>query len=112
MKSKIKKLSLISAAKLLLPVTALASSHDTILIDTPQKVENLLNSVADWLFTIFMIVAVIAIIYSAFLYLTAAGDETKVTKARKALTYAIIAIVIALLAGSIPILLENILRNS
>jgi len=95
----------------LIPAVALADQHDRILVDTPEKVEGLFNAVADWLFTIFMIVAVMGLIYSAFMYLTAAGDMEKVKKARMSLTYAIVAIVVALLAGSMPTLLQNLLKE-
>lgn len=88
----------------------LASSHDKILIDTPGEVEGLLDKAVDWFFTIFMAVAVIMLIYTAFMYLTAGGDTTKVSKARSALTWSVVAIIIALLAGNIPQLLENILK--
>ena len=82
------------------------------IIDTPEKVEGFFQSASDWIFTIFLIVAVIGIIYVAFMYLTAAGNPTKVTKARQALTYSITAIIIALLAGSMPTLLRNVLDSS
>lgn len=96
----------------LIPAVALATAHDKILIDTPEKVEGLFNTIADWFFTVFLIVAVIGLIYTAFMYLTAAGDMDKIKKARTSLVYSIVAIVIALLAGSMPDLIENILRNS
>lgn len=81
------------------------------IIDTPEKIVDLTETIRDWVFTVFMIVAVIAIIYTAFMYLTAAGSEDKVKKARMALTFAIVAIVIALLAGSLPTLIQNIIGD-
>src|SRR3989344_1171927 len=79
--------------------------------DTPEKIEGLFQSATDWVFTIFLIVAVISVIYTAFMYLTAAGDTTKVSKARISLVLSIVAIVIAFLAGSMPTLIQNILEN-
>ena len=97
-----------------LPGIALAEivDHPTNIIDSPEKVESLFNNVAGWFFTLFLIVAVIALIYTAFIYLTAVGDPKKITKARSSLTFAIVAIVIALLAGSMPVILQNLLESS
>jgi len=61
------------------------------------------------MFTIFMVVAVIMIIYSAFMFLTARGNPEGITKARNALTWSIVAIVVALLAASIPVLVQSLL---
>jgi len=80
--------------------------------NTPEKVVGLFKTASSWIYTIFLIIAVIAIIYTAFMYLTAAGDAEKVKKAHKALTYSIVAIVVAILAGSIPILIQNLLGGS
>jgi len=80
--------------------------------DTPEKIIAITETIRDWVFTIFMVVAVIGIIYAAFMYLTAAGDQQRVSKARTALVYSIVAIVVALVAGSVPALVENLLRNT
>ena len=86
-----------------------------------QQVE--VNSVADIkskvlcpivtvMFWAFMIVAVIMGIWSAFLYLTSGGDSEKVKTATKSLTYAAIAIVVAILANSFPLIVGSIFRLS
>lgn len=59
--------------------------------------------------TIFWIVAVAMILYAAFLYLTAGGSDDKVATANKTLFRAVIAIVIALVATSIPYLVRSVL---
>ena len=58
--------------------------------------------VTDWIFYIIIIGVGIMILYAAFLYLLAQGDSTSVSKANKLITYAIIGLVIALLARAIP----------
>jgi cytochrome bd-type quinol oxidase subunit 2 len=80
-------------------------------ITDPNEIAPKLNTIAAWMFTVFLIIAVMAIIWSAFLYLTSGGNSEKTQKARKALIYAIVAIVIAVLAGGVPILIRNILRR-
>lgn len=43
------------------------------------------------------VLGVIMFIYAGFMYMTAAGDESKITKAKNAMTYAIVGIVVAVL---------------
>lgn len=49
-----------------------------------------------WLLGIFGIVGIIGFIISGILYLTAAGNETQAEKAKKAMTYSIIGIIVGL----------------
>jgi len=58
--------------------------------------------VTDWIFYIIIIGAGIMILYAAFLYLLAQGDSTSVSKANKLMIFAIIGLVIALMARAIP----------
>ena len=58
--------------------------------------------VTNWIFYIIMIVVAIMILYAAFLYLTSQGNPEGPQKANKLITYAIIGLVIALLARAIP----------
>lgn len=104
-------LKLGAAAVAFAPSLALAQSQSppTGIVDTGSDLENLLDTVRDWFFTVFVVLSVVFLIWSAFLFLTAAGNETKHAKAKNALIYAIIAIVIALVAGSLPSLLASIL---
>lgn len=54
------------------------------------------------------LVCVGVLIFSGYMYITAAGDETKVEKAGKSLTYAIVGLVICFIA---VILVEFVLKN-
>ncbi len=58
--------------------------------------------VTNWIFYIIMIVVGIMILYAAFIYLTSQGNPEGPQKANKLITYAIIGLVIALLARAIP----------
>lgn len=78
------------------------------LIDDPFGwVGTFLYQFAQWLTWIFFILAVIFLIIAAIMYLTAVGDQEKIGKAKSMLIYAIIALVIGILAWS----LEGILRS-
>ncbi len=81
----------------------------TTTIASVADVESTLSSIINKMFGLILILGVIVIIWSAFSFLTSGGDQEKVEKAKKILIYAIIAVAIAILAGSLPPLLANIL---
>ena len=104
-------LKLGAAAVAFMPALAFAQSETapTDIITTGEDLESLLGTIRDWFFTIFLVVAVIFLIWAAFKYLTAAGDSEKVGEAKTALIYSIVAIAVALLAGSLTSLIANVL---
>lgn len=65
---------------------------------TVGGIVDLLKGVVRWVYIIFFIVAVLFILFAAFTYLTAGGNEEKVKSAKNSLIYAAVAIVIAFLA--------------
>ena len=69
----------------------------------------LLNVIIQWLFYILLVVAVLILIWAAFTYLTAGGDEEKIGKAKNMIIGAVIALVIAFVASGIPTLVGNFL---
>ena len=106
-----KGLKIAASLTALLPSIALAQDFQQAPapVQTPGQIVNVINTVAGWFFTVFVALAVIFLIYAAFLYLTAAGNEDRVGQARKTLTYAIIAIVVALLAGGVVAIITNVI---
>lgn len=75
----------------------------------PQDFVDLLNVIIQWLFYLLLIFAVLMLIWAAFLYLTAGGDEEKVGKAKSIIMGAVIALVIAFVASGIPTLVQTFL---
>jgi hypothetical protein len=71
--------------------------------------QDLVERIARYLFQIGIPIAVIMILYAAFLYMTAGGSEEKVNKAHKALTYAVIGLGILFLAWGITSLVKELL---
>ncbi len=61
--------------------------------------------------TLAAIIAVIAIVVSGFMYVTAGGDEQKAAKAKKALIYAIIGLVVIGISVAIVNLVVNTLQG-
>jgi predicted secreted protein len=71
------------------------------------SIYTILNSIVSILFYVLMFAAIIMILIGAFNFLTAGGDQEKVGKARSAIVYAVIAIVIAVLARSVPFIIRT-----
>lgn len=65
------------------------------------KIANFGNKIGSWMLGILLVLGVIFVIYAAFLYLTSGGDEGKVGKAKSYIIYAIIAIIVGVLAKTI-----------
>ncbi|SRR3989344_1577023 len=81
-----------------IPGTGIGSVGD--IIGTTQN--SLLCKVFGWLFWLLIILAVVFVIFAAFRYLTAGGEPEKIKKANYSLIYAVVAIVVALLARALP----------
>jgi len=58
----------------------------------------IIQDIAGWFQAIVLIIAIIMIIYAGFIWMTAAGDEEKLGKARKTLIWGLVGIGIALFA--------------
>jgi len=82
-----------------------------------QSVNNFLQSqsfldlayrIANYVFYIVIPIAVIAIIWSGILFLSAGGSEEQVTKAKRSITYSVIGLAIALVGGGFVTLIQDI----
>jgi hypothetical protein len=60
-----------------------------------------------WVYTLFLALTVLFFIMAAVSYLTSGGDPAKVKKANSKLIYAIVAIVVAILAFSLKTIIVN-----
>ncbi len=78
-------------------------------INSPTDINTqVLCPIAAYMFWILIGLSVIMVIYSAFMYLTSQGETEKVSKATHTITYAAVAIVVALLARGFPALVASI----
>jgi len=64
-------------------------------------------TIINWIFYLLIILTIIFVLVAAFKYLTAAGDPEKVKSAGATLLYAVVAIVIALVAKGIPMIVAS-----
>lgn len=91
-----------------LPVFVAAAEDSP--IKTADDVIKIVRNIGYWISVIFWIVAGIATLYAGFLFATAGGSQEQVGKAKKQLLYAIIAVVVGVMAAGVPQLIDAILR--
>ena len=70
---------------------------------------NTIYNVTDWIFIILMLIVVVLIITGAFMFATAGGNPEKTTTARNFILYAIIGLVVGLIAKAIPTIVRLIM---
>jgi len=66
-------------------------------------------TITDWIFIIFISLAVIFVLWGGFLLMTAAGNDEKVANGRKWVTWAMIGLIVAFLAKAVPPLVRAII---
>ncbi len=99
MKNKIKSIGygIISFTVLTLPALASAQFSSPSSTNLPTgSVYNIITQIMNWLLAIVGIVGVIGFAIAGLMYLTAAGDETRIGKAKGAMVASIIGVVVAL----------------
>lgn len=79
--------------------------------DGGKDIPTLINTIAVWLLGIGSTIAVIIVIWAAFLFMTSGGNAERVTMARKTLWYAIIGLVVLLLATGVTEFIKNVLSG-
>jgi len=66
-------------------------------------------TVTDWVFVLVVILAIIFVLAGAFYILTAGGTPERVTTGRMFIVWAVVGVLIALLAKAIPTIVKNVL---
>ena len=69
----------------------------------------IIDRVSQWALGLLLVLAAVFIIYAAYLYLTAAGTEENVGKAKNVIIYAAIAIAVGLLSRVIVFLVRGLI---
>ena len=107
MKKKIKKnlIILFVASLLILPVISLA-----VIPPTPgaKTIDGLLTSVLTIIWQVAIALATIMIIAAGIMFIMAAGSPDKVVQARQTLVFAVVGIVVAVVAFSLGTILQGI----
>ena len=118
-------LGLVLAALILTPVMALTLSvSPTVGADistwgaacspsgVPTDIRGAIMNVTNWILGFVAIIATLIVIYGGVLYLTAAGNEEAVEKAKKTISYGIIGVVICGLAYAIVIVVSTVILSA
>jgi Type IV secretion system pilin len=101
----------ISALGNVLPAYAAIPDYPTISF-TPENIRSSMCSVVDWMFYGLIVFSVIMVLVAGYYFATAGDDTEKVSKARKTITYAAIAILVALAAKGFPALIASFIGAS
>lgn len=72
----------------------------------------LADNIIDFLIKIGAPIAVIVVIYAGFLFMTSGGNEEKVTKAKSALTWAVVGLAVLIVAKSVTTILNELLTTT
>ena len=93
-------LTSILASLLVIPILAGAAAPlPTNVTNLPDKsIEAILDTVANWLFTILLTISAIIIVIAGIMFVSSGGDPEKVTGARNLILYAVIGIIVAAMA--------------
>jgi hypothetical protein len=113
MRNKIKSavFSVLSVT-LTLPALAMAQYATPSGTNLPaSSLYNIISNIMFWLLAIVGIVGVIGFCIAGILYLTAAGDETRIGTAKTAMMYSIIGVIVAL-AGLVALQVANSLLGA
>ena len=81
-------------------------------IDVELGIPGLLCNVATAIFTLALIAAVVAFLVAAFFYLTSAGNEQRVTRAKETLTYVVFGVAVAFLAWGAAFIIASALGGA
>ena len=80
-------------------------------VTSGSELVGLVQALTNWMFVGFLLAAVVFVIIAAFQFLTGGGDPTSLGSAKKKLIWAVIAVIIAVLARAIPLVVQKIITG-
>lgn len=111
---KIKTFSLLAASSIFLPFVTLAQWNPGDLSSTDLPDETIYEIIANlmqWSLGIFGFIGIIGFVISGILYLTAAGNETQIDKAKAAMKWSIVGVIVGIGGLVIVWAIDNALRG-
>jgi len=91
---------------------SVAAAPAAIVTNADSLAPALFCPIINTMFYVLISVAIIMVFWAAYTYLTAGDDTEKVHRATKTMTYAAVAVVVALLAKGFPALIGSIFSSS
>jgi len=77
---------------------------------TRSDIATLMGTLRDWFAGVVVIIGIAMMLWGAFLFMTAAGDETQIDKAKKTIMYGLMGVAVAILAYGVFTLVESFLK--
>ena len=74
------------------------------------NIQTIINTVSNWALGLLIALATLFVIYAAYLYLQSSGNEEDIGKAKNTLIYAVVAIVVGLLAKAVAYIVTQLIR--
>jgi len=93
-----------------LPLIALAQGETPQVRLDKNAISNILENFRDWVSGIVFILGMLMMLYAAFLFMTAGGDEEKTGKAKKTLTWGLVGVGVAMIAYGVFELVGSFLQ--
>ena len=95
--------------------TQIGSVAEAVSIENPIKATtfaDFVGAIASYIRDIALVIAIIMFLWSGFLFLTSGGNEEKVTKAKKALGWAVIGLAICIIGEGFRFILEQLFKGA
>ncbi len=94
---------------LVLPVLAVAQEEAPTLFTEGEGLIDILDTVANWAFTILLSLAAVVLIVAGIQFITAQGSSEKVTSARQWLIWALVGVAVGVAAKGLVAVVRSIL---
>jgi len=72
----------------------------------------IITTIARWMFGLLVALSIVFILYAAFLYVIAQGNDERIGTAKKILIYAVVGLVVGVLAGGIGVAVQSFLGTA
>ena len=82
--------------------------------NTPKDFGSLIGVIVEisrWMFGILMALSIVFILYAAFLYVISQGNEDRIKMAKTILIYAVVGLVVAVLAGGVSVVIQDFIAD-
>lgn len=112
--NKMKKIGYTLAVSLMtVPSLAMAQFSTPSGTNLPTaSLTNIITNIMNWLLMIVGILGVIGFVIAGILYLTAAGDDDQIARAKKAMVYSIVGVLVALIGLVVIRAVQGLLGGS
>jgi len=88
------------------------TDNNNVISANPPTITQIISNFMKWILGILGMLSVIGFAISGILYLTSAGDEERIKKAKSAMVYSIIGVIVGLMGFVIIAAVQNMLSGS